>query len=66
MKTKKERKGAMRELRKDATFLAVQRQRDKDTRDRYLEARGKRALAIMEEQEHAVKSMKKEKRKLGR
>ena len=55
----------MRELRKDASFLANERAREKDARDSYLEGRGKRALALMEEQEFAVKSMKKEKRKLG-
>jgi len=65
-KTKQERKGAIRELRKDAAFLAVQRQKEKGERDAYLEGRGKRALSILEEQEHAVKTMKKEKRKLTR
>ncbi len=64
-KTKKEAKGAMRELRKDAAFLAATRQKEKAARDGYLEARGKRALAIMEEQEHAVKSMKKQRRDEG-
>ena len=64
-KTKKERKGAMRELRKDAAFLATQRDKEKRKRDAYLEGRGKRALAILEDLEHSVKSMKKEKRKLA-
>ena len=64
-KTKKEHKGAIRELRKDASFLAVERQKEREKRDAYLEGRGKRALQLLEEQEHAVKTMKKEKRKLG-
>ena len=64
-KTKKEEKGAIRELRKDAVFLAAERDREKRKRDGYLEGRGKRALQIMEEQEHGVKTMKKEKRKMS-
>jgi len=63
-KTKKETKGAIRELRKDGAFLARERDKEREERDAYLEARGKRARAIMEEQEHGVKSMKKEKRRL--
>ena len=61
-KTKKERKGAIRELRKDAAFLAVEKEKERQERDNYLEKRGKRALALLEEQEHAVKTMKKETR----
>ena len=64
-KTKKEAKGAMRELRKDNAFLATERDKEKRKRDEYLEARGKRAMMIMEQQEHSVKEMKKERRKLG-
>ena len=65
-KAKKERKGAIRELRKDSAFLAVERQKEREQRDAYLEGRGKRALALLEEQEHSVKQMKKEKRKMAR
>eukprot|EP00316_Scyphosphaera_apsteinii_P000451 CAMPEP_0119345648 /NCGR_PEP_ID=MMETSP1333-20130426/107596_1 /TAXON_ID=418940 /ORGANISM="Scyphosphaera apsteinii, Strain RCC1455" /LENGTH=936 /DNA_ID=CAMNT_0007358125 /DNA_START=77 /DNA_END=2887 /DNA_ORIENTATION=+ len=60
---KKERKGAIRELRKDATFLATERQRQRQQTSNYLEERGKRALSIMQEQEHSWKSQKKESRK---
>jgi nucleolar protein 14 len=65
-KTKKEHKGAVRELRKDSAFLANERDRDRQKRDSYLEARGKRALTLLETQEHSVKEMKREKRKLTR
>ena len=65
-KAKKERKGAIRELRKDSAFIAAERQKEREQRDAYLEGRGKRALALLEEQEHSVKQMKKEKRKIGR
>ena len=60
-KTNKERKGAMRELRKDNAFLAAATAADTAKRDEYLEGRGKRALQIMEEQEASWKSMKREK-----
>lgn len=60
--TKKEHKGAVRELRKDGAFLAAERAREKGERDEYLEGRGKRAVAIMQEQEHLWKEQKKVKR----
>ena len=60
--TKKEHKGAVRELRKDSAFLAAERAREKAERDEYLEGRGKRAIAIMQEQEHLWKEQKKIKR----
>ena len=63
-KTKQERKGAVRELRKDAAFLAKQRGISKQKTSEYLEARGKRAMQIMQDQEATWKSMKKEKRKM--
>ncbi|KAL3917032.1 MAG: hypothetical protein SGPRY_006570, partial [Prymnesium sp.] len=65
-KTKKEHKGAIRELRKDAAFLSAERQKNKQKTSSYLEARGKRAMAIMQEQEATWKSMKKEKRKMAK
>ncbi|KAL1512411.1 hypothetical protein AB1Y20_005667 [Prymnesium parvum] len=65
-KTKKEHKGAMRELRKDASFLANERRQQQLKTSQYLEERGKRAMAIMEEQEASWKSMKKEKRKMAK
>jgi len=61
-KAKKEHKGAARELRKDGAFLAGEREREKRQRDDYLEARGRRAVQIMQEQEHAWKQQKKVKR----
>jgi len=64
--TKKERKGAVRELRKDSAFIAVERAKDKAERDEYLTGRGKRAMAIMEEQEHSWKEQKKIKRDSGK
>ena len=62
-KTKKEKKGAMRELRKDAAFLAARREEERKKTSDYLEMRGKRAVRLMEEQEHDVKTMKKERKK---
>lgn len=64
-KTKKEAKGAMRELRKDSAFLAREREQEKRKTSDYLEQRGKRAMRIMEEQEHAFKTQKKEKKKMS-
>lgn len=52
----------MRELRKDAAFLAGERRKSQKVTSDYLESRGKRAMQIMEEQEANWKSMKKEKR----
>ena len=63
--TKKERKGAVRELRKDSVFLASQRVEQQQKNTAYLEERGKRAMGIMEDQEANWKSMKKEKRKIA-
>ena len=54
-------KGAMRELRKDALFIARQRQAEEDKTSDYLEARGKRSMSIMQDQEANWKSMKREK-----
>ena len=58
---KREKKGAVRELRKDALFIARQRQAEEDKTSAYLEARGKRSMAIMQDQEANWKSMKREK-----
>ena len=57
-----EQKGAMRELRKDASFLARHRQEEEDKTQKYLEDRGKRAMGIMQDQEANWKSMKREKK----
>ena len=65
-KTKKEKKGAMRELKKDAAFIAREREAEKSKTTQYLEERGKRALRLMEEQEHSMKEMRKERRKLSK
>ena len=61
---KKEHKGAVRELRKDASLLASARAEERQEKTDYLEARGKRAVSLMEEQEANWKSQKKEKRKV--
>ena len=45
---KEEKKGAMRELRKDAAFLAKHRQAEEDKTTAYLEERGKRAMGLMQ------------------
>ena len=62
-KLKQERKGAVRELRKDGQFLAAERQREKEKRDEYLLGREKRARQLLETQEHDVKEMKKQRQK---
>ena len=54
-KVKNEKKGAARELRKDAAFLAAERHTQHKATSDYLNARGKRALQIMEEQEAIMK-----------
>ena len=54
-KVKNEKKGAARELRKDAAFLAAERHTQHKAPSDYLNARGKRALQIMEEQEAIMK-----------
>ena len=59
--TKKEKKGAMRELRKDGAFLAARRDEERRKTSDYLEARGKRSMSIMQDQEANWKSMKREK-----
>ena len=58
-----EKKGAIRELRKDGAFLATQRHSEQQKTSDYLEARGKRAMSLMQEQEHSWKTNKKEQRK---
>ena len=63
---KKERKGAARELRKDARSLAAQREVEDRKRNEYLEGRGKRAIAMLETQEHAFRTGKKEQRKMAK
>ena len=59
-KVKKEQRGAVRELRKDAAFLAIERRKEQKASSDYLDARGKRALQILEEQEATWKNLKKE------
>ena len=56
----------MRELKKDAAFIAREREAEKSKTTQYLEERGKRALRLMEEQEHSMKEMRKERRKLSK
>ncbi|KAL5115283.1 nucleolar complex protein 14 [Pleosporales sp. CAS-2024a] len=61
---KREKKGALRELRKDAHFIARQTLRDKKEKDRAYEAKYKRLVAeIQGEEGREAKRYEKEKRK---
>ena len=60
---KRERKGAMRELRKDANFIARENLRDKKERDREYEKKYKRLVAeIQGEEGRETKLYEREKR----
>ncbi|OAP63497.1 hypothetical protein AYL99_02724 [Fonsecaea erecta] len=61
---KKERKGAMRELRKDANFIARQQLQEKKRRDEEYEKKYKRLVAeIQGEEGHEAKAYERERRK---
>lgn len=61
---KKERKGAMRELRKDANFMAREQLRQKKDRDAAYEKKYKRLVAeIQGEEGHEAKGYEREKRR---
>ncbi|OAL37383.1 hypothetical protein AYO20_03232 [Fonsecaea nubica] len=61
---KKERKGAMRELRKDANFIARQQLQEKKKRDEEYEKKYKRLVAeIQGEEGHEAKAYERERRK---
>ncbi|KIW23265.1 uncharacterized protein PV07_11476 [Cladophialophora immunda] len=61
---KKERKGAMRELRKDANFIARQQLQEKKRRDEEYERKYKRLVAeIQGEEGHEAKAYERERRK---
>lgn len=60
---KRERKGAMRELRKDARFLAREQLKDKRERDRAYEEKYKKLVASVQAEEgHEAKEYDREKR----
>ena len=67
---KKERKGAIRELRKDARFLADVQRKEQEEKDRGYNERMKRAFSFLEgeraEQKQLDKEKAKEKRRAGR
>ncbi|KAF9266201.1 Nop14-like protein [Marasmius fiardii PR-910] len=63
---KKERKGAIRELRKDARFLAGVEQAKQKEKDRSYDEKMKRAFTSIESERAEQKSMEKEKAKVKR
>lgn len=67
---KQERKGAIRELRKDARFLAAENQRNQKEKDRTYSERMKRVFGSIESERAEEKAMEreksKEKRRAGR
>ena len=67
---KQERKGAIRELRKDARFLAAEQQKRQKDKDKAYNERMKRAFSSLEseraEQKAMEKAKMKEKRRSGR
>ena len=67
---KQERKGAIRELRKDARFLAAEQQRKQKEKDRSYNDRMKRVFGSIESERAEEKAMErekmKEKRRAGR
>lgn len=60
---KQERKGAIRELRKDARFLAAEQQRKQKEKDREYNERMKRVFSSLESERAEQKAMEKEKAK---
>ncbi|KAG8767524.1 nucleolar complex protein 14 [Serendipita sp. 405] len=67
---KKEKKGAIRELRKDNRFLASVQQEKQDAKDREYKARMSKAFASLEseraEQKKEEKAKMREKRRAGK
>ena len=60
---KQERKGAIRELRKDARFLAAEQQKTQKAKDRAYNERMKRVFGSLEGERAEQKAMEKEKLK---
>jgi nucleolar protein 14 len=60
---KHERKGAMRELRRDATFLAKHQQRQQEQKDKAYDLSMKRVMGGIEGERAEEKKMLKEKQK---
>ena len=60
---KQERKGAIRELRKDARFLAAEQQRKQKEKDRAYNDRMKRVFGSIESERAEEKAMEREKLK---
>ncbi|KAI0751061.1 nucleolar protein 14 [Daedaleopsis nitida] len=63
---KQERKGAIRELRKDARFLAAEQQKKQKEKDRTYSERMKRVYGSMESERAEEKAMEREKMKENR
>lgn len=60
---KQERKGAIRELRKDARFLAAEQQKQQKDKDRQYNDRMKRVFGSLESERAEEKAMDREKMK---
>ncbi|KAJ3009547.1 hypothetical protein NUW54_g2746 [Trametes sanguinea] len=60
---KQERKGAIRELRKDARFLAAEQQKKQKEKDREYNERMKRVFSSLESERAEEKAMEREKMK---
>ena len=60
---KQERKGAIRELRKDARFLAAEQQKQQKEKDRAYNDRMKRVFGSLESERAEEKAMEREKMK---
>ena len=60
---KQERKGAIRELRKDARFLAAEQQKKQKTKDQAYSDRMKRVFGSIESERAEEKAMEREKMK---
>ena len=60
---KQERKGAIRELRKDAKFLAAEQQKVQKEKDRQYNEKMKRVMSSLESERAEQKAMEKEKMK---
>jgi nucleolar protein 14 len=63
---KQEKKGAIRELRKDAKFLAGVREKEQDEKDKAYSERIKKAVASIEPERAEEKAMLREKAKMKR
>jgi nucleolar protein 14 len=60
----KEKKGAIRELRKDATFIAAEKSKKRKLDDEERAEKGKKIMAMLELEQHDMKEEKREKEKM--